>query len=130
MAAGKKSLFFWSGLGAMLVLYFLYYFYFINDIAHEVPLRGRHLIKLLFILTCYGIGVFALGKFAGGWVVRLWHMVYLVCLFLMLGLGIYDWAVARTPLPVRMVADNLQEFLVSPLLYVAMGLFSLYLKGL
>jgi hypothetical protein len=37
-------------------------------------------------------------------------------------LGFYDWGIARAPLSIRIVADDLQEFLVSPILYVAMGI--------
>lgn len=126
----RKKLFFGIGLAILLVLYCLYYFYFIYNLAYRIPLRSRHFVKLFFILVCYAIGVVTLRGIATGWMLRLWHIIYLTCLILLLGLGVYDWGIARTPLQVRMVADSLQEFLVSPLLYVAMGLFSVYLKGL
>ncbi len=128
--SGRKKLFFWSGFVVILLLYCLYYFYFIYGLAHEIPLRARHFVKLLFILACYGTGVVALGRITAGWMVRLWHITYLVCLLLLLGMGLYDWFVARTPLQLRMIADSVQEFLVSPVFYVALGLFGSYLKGL
>ena len=128
--SARRKLFFWVGLVVILVLYCIYYLSFIYGLALEIPLRARHFVKFFFILLCYGVGVFALRGSATGWMVRLWHFIYLTCLFLLLLLGVYDWVIARTPLPVRMVADSVQEFLVSPLLYVAMGLFSRYLKGL
>jgi hypothetical protein len=55
---------------------------------------------------------------------RIWHGCYLLILILLLGLGAYDWTIARTPLSVREIADSLQEFLVSPVLYVALGIFN------
>jgi len=129
--SGSRKMYFWIGLAVMLILYCLYYFCFIYGLAYEIhSLRARHFVKLIFILACYAVGVITLRRLTTGWMLRLWHLIYLICLILLLLLGIYDWSIARTPLQVRMVADNLQEFLVSPLLYVAMGLFSSYLKGL
>ena len=129
--SARAKLYFWLGLAALLILYCLYYFCFIYGLAYEIPsLRARHFVKLVFILVCYTVGVLTLRRLTTGWMLRLWHLVYLICLILLLLLGIYDWSIARTPLQVRMVADSLQEFLVSPLLYVGIGLFSSYLKGL
>jgi hypothetical protein len=129
--SGSRKMYFWIGLAVLLILYCLYYFCFIYGLAYEIPsLRARHFVKFIFILACYAVGVVTLRRLATGWMLRLWHLIYLICLILLLLLGIYDWSIARTPLQVRIVADDLQEFLVSPLLYVAMGLFSSYLKGL
>jgi hypothetical protein len=55
---------------------------------------------------------------------RVWHGFYILILCLLLCLGVYDWTIARAPLSVREIADSLQEFLVSPVLYVALGIFN------
>jgi hypothetical protein len=39
-------------------------------------------------------------------------------------LGIYDWGFARTSAQMRLIADDLQEFLVSPILYCTMGIIA------
>jgi len=53
---------------------------------------------------------------------KVWNVVYLGVLLLLVLLGIFDWGIARVPLDIRVVADDLQELLISPLLYVGMGL--------
>jgi hypothetical protein len=55
---------------------------------------------------------------------QVWHLVYAVALLLLVGLGVYDWEVARAPLAMRGIADDLQEFLISPLLYVGIAILN------
>jgi hypothetical protein len=116
----KQTLIFWSGLLIIAGLYGLYYVFFLYGIALDMSLRGRHVLKFLFAISVYATGAFCLRGFAVPWMRWIWHGTYLVILVLLVGLGLYDWLVARTSLGVRELADNLQEFLVSPLLYVAM----------
>jgi hypothetical protein len=116
----KQQLIFWMGLLLIAGLYGLYYVFFLYGIALDMSLRGRHVLKFLFTISVYATGAFCLRGFAVPWMRWIWHGTYLVILVLLVGLGLYDWLVARTSLGVREVADNLQEFLVSPLLYVAM----------
>jgi len=114
--------YFFAGLCVIILLYAFYYIFFLYGIAQEMPVRGRHVIKFLFIAGVYGSGLFYLKRGGGGWVLSIWHLVYGSALALLVLLGAYDWAVARTALALREVADDLQELLVSPLLYVALGL--------
>jgi len=118
----RKRTFFWLGLIAMALLYGLYYFYFLNGLSFSIGLRARHVVKFVFILIAYGIGSFALPDHTAGWMMRIWHWAYGIGLFLLLLVGIYDWGIARTPLQVRFIADDLQELLVSPILYAVIGM--------
>ena len=120
----RKKLFFWIGLVLIVVFYSLYFLFFLYRIAQDMPIRGRHIVKLLFIVLTYMTGVVCLKKYAEPWMMRIWHGFYLLILCLLLCLGAYDWTIARTPLSVREIADSLQEFLVSPVLYVALGIFN------
>jgi hypothetical protein len=120
----KTRFFFWLGLIVLTFLYGLYYFYFLNGLAFTLALRARHLVKFLFILCAYGIGAFALPKVAAGWVMRIWHVVYGIGLLLLILLGLYDWGIARAPLGIREVADDLQELLVSPILYCVIAILN------
>jgi hypothetical protein len=106
------------------ILYCLYYVLFLYRIALELPIRGRHVFKFLFILLIYGVGIASLRRWGMPWMMRVWHLCYLLILFLLLSLGGYDWAIARTPAAVRSVADSLQAFLVSPILYVAIRIIN------
>jgi hypothetical protein len=120
----RKKLFFWIGLVLIVVFYSLYFLLFLYRIAQDMPIRGRHIVKLLFIVLTYVTGVVCLKRYAEPWMMRIWHGFYLLILCLLLCLGAYDWTIARTPLSVREIADSLQEFLVSPVLYVALGIFN------
>ncbi len=118
----KNKIFFWVGLIAIAVLYCLYYLSFMYGAFLEMSLRARHVTKFFSILAAYTAGVFCLKKYAMTWMVHTWSFVYLTTLCLLVLLGVYDWMVARTPLPIREIADNLQEFLISPILYVIIGI--------
>lgn len=120
----RKTFYFWSGLILIALLYSAYYLFFLYGLSLTMPLRARHVMKFLFILAVYGVGLLGLRRSAAGWVVRSWHFCYVLGLLLLLLLGAYDWMIARTPLSLREVADDVQEFLVSPVLYVALGLLS------
>lgn len=125
----RKAFYFWGGLVLIAFLYSAYYIFFLYGASLTMPLRARHVVKFLFILGVYGAGLLGLKRYAAGWVVRSWHFCYLFGLFLLLLLGVYDWTIARTPLSIREVADDVQEFLVSPILYVAMALLSRLVAG-
>lgn len=128
MVSQKNNLFFWIGVIVLVVLCFLFFFL---GIAPGLPLRAHHVLKFLLILLAYGVGAYCLKKYAAAWMLRTWHGVYLTVLFLLVLLGVYDWAVARTSLGVREIANNLQEFLVSPILFVGLTLLDRYYrKGL
>jgi hypothetical protein len=122
MIHAKSKLFFWIGLSVIALFYCLYYLFFMYGMFLGMPLRVRHLIKFVFILMAYGVGTWSLKKYGAAWMLRTWHILYLVTLCLLVLLGIYDWGFARAPLSVRGIADSLQEFLVSPILFVAVSL--------
>jgi hypothetical protein len=58
------------------------------------------------------------------WMLRVWHLCYLFIVLFLLLLGGYDWTIARTPESVRSIADSLQAFLISPILYVALRILA------
>jgi hypothetical protein len=116
----RNKLIFWIGLAAIALLYGLYYVFFLYGIAQGMSLHGRHVIKFLFVAVVYVVGALCLKGFAAAWMLRIWRITYLVILLLLVVFGLFDWLVARTALELREIADNLLEFLVSPILYVAM----------
>ncbi|HVU58048.1 MAG TPA: hypothetical protein VHD83_23465 [Puia sp.] len=122
--ARRRKQWFWTGLILISVLYCLYYVLFLYRMALDMPIRGRHVVKFLFILLVYGVGVSCLRKWGAPWMLRVWHYCYLLIVLLLLLLGGYDWTIARTPASVRSIADSLQAFLISPILYVAMRILA------
>lgn len=120
----KKQPYFLYGLIAITILFCLYYVYFLYHASHDMPLKARHAVKFGSVLIAYGIGVYTLKKFAAAWMVQIWHAVYLSILAVLLLLGLYDWTISRVPIGIRGIADTLQEFLISPVLYVAIGIIN------
>ena len=120
----NKKRWFWTGLILISVLYSLYNVLFLYRMELYMPIRGRHVVKFLFILMVYGVGFFYLRKWGMPWMLRVWHMCYLLIVLFLLLLGGYDWTIARTPESVRSIADSLQVFLISPILYVAMRILT------
>jgi hypothetical protein len=118
----KARLYFWLGLICISVLYCLYYLYFLYKVSDDIPLKIRHIGKFLFILAAYGIGVVTLKKQGPAWMVMIWHVIYGAVLLLLLMLGVHDWMVARSTLNQRILAYDLQEILISPILYVGITL--------
>jgi len=120
----KRRAAFWIGLAAIILVYCLYYLYFIYNLSREVPLHVMHILKFTFVLAAYGVGVMGLRRNVSPGLMQLWHLIYAVCLLLLVLLGMYDWFFSRAPLAVRGIADNILEFLVSPVLYVVISIVS------
>ncbi len=120
---------FWMGLTGKIVIYCLYYLYFIYSLSREIPSKAVYVLKFVFVLAAYAVGSFGLRKNAAPGLMQLWHFVYVVSLALLVLLGMYNWYIARAPISVREVAENVQELLISPILYVVIGIIS-YRKGL
>jgi len=125
----KRKFLFWVGLVAIIALYCIYYLYFIYGLSREVSLNAMHFLKLMFILAAYGIGVFGLRKNVLPGLVSLWHLTYAASVALLVLLGAFEYLFGRTSPMVRGIADNIQEVLISPILYVAFSIIS-YRKGL
>jgi hypothetical protein len=120
----RKKQWFWTGLILICVLYCLYNVFFLYGLELDMTIHGRHVVKFLIILLVYGTGFSCLRRWGRPWMLRAWHLCYLIIVFLLLLLGGYDWTIARTPASVRSVADSLHAFLISPILYVAMRIMA------
>ena len=114
--------FFLIGLTVIVLFYILYYIVFVYHVFLIVPMRLRQLIKLAFILLIYGTGVWALRKDTARWIMKIWHLLYGCTFLFLILLGVFDWWLGRTSPAVRGVAGNLHEFLISPVLYIVIGL--------
>lgn len=110
------------GLVAIVLLYSVYYVYFVYGAFIGMALRPRHLIKLVFVVLVYGAGFWALRRGTVAWTIKVWHLLYGLTICILLGMVLYDWGVSRLPASSRSIADDLQDFLVSPLPYICIAL--------
>jgi hypothetical protein len=110
------------GLLVIVVLYCVYYLFFVYGLFMGMALRPRHFIKLVFVVLVYGVGFLALRRGGIVWTTKVWHLLYGLTICVMLAMALYDWGIGRLSASSRSIADDLQDFLVSPLPYICIGL--------
>jgi hypothetical protein len=114
----KKRFFF-----GFLIISFIYsgnFFLFVESKFTIQPL-AQHLIRFLTTIAVYFIGTFYLGKLKDTWMSSLWHMVHISGLCIITLLGLTDWFFTDISISLKQFAHSIQEALISPVLYVAMG---------
>ncbi|WP_345275222.1 hypothetical protein [Litoribaculum gwangyangense] len=79
-------------------------------------------------ILVYFIGTFHLGKLKDKWMSSIWHLVHISGLIIITSLGLFDWFIMELSRDIKNFAHTIQEILISPVLYVAMGLLNRSLK--
>ncbi|WP_296313370.1 hypothetical protein [Winogradskyella sp. UBA3174] len=114
----------------LIIIFILYSCYYIFIAEHKntalIPRKLRHVITLVFTLAVYFVGTFHLGKLKVTWMASLWHIVHVSGLCIITAIGLFDWLFleGKTILSLSRLARTIQELLISPILYVAMGLLN------
>jgi hypothetical protein len=112
----------WVGLIAISVFYAVYYVYFRYSAFYSMPARQMRVVKFVFVALTFVAGWLGLRKGAVAWAARFWVMAFGSLVLLLVMLGLYENYFARLPVDLRIILDDLVEFLVSPALYVALGI--------
>ncbi|GAC1426562.1 MAG: hypothetical protein NVS1B13_23360 [Flavisolibacter sp.] len=113
------------GLVAITILYFIYNVFLDITTLTNIPRQVKHINKLACVLLVYGTGSLILRKFTVSWMMQLWHIMHLSVILLLLLIGFYDWWQGMITPETRNIANSLFDFLISPVLYVSMGLLQL-----
>lgn len=114
-----------SGLILIILIYSIFYIYFSdNKNTLLVPRKVKHVITFLFTIAVYFIGTSHLGKLKDTWMSSIWHLVHISGLFIITSLGLFDWFISDISISLKLFALTIQETLISPVLYVAMGLLN------
>ena len=120
-----KRLLFFSGLSAIIIVYSLYNLFLIDtSYYYFIPRIIRHFSGFGCILIVYGIGTFCLKKYTISWIMWIWHLFHVTLIVLLLLIGIYTWGWGPITIQWHNLALTLLEFLISPSLYVIMGLIN------
>lgn len=113
------------GLCAIFSIYTIYYLFFQdNPIAEHINRKIRHVIKFSVTFLVYLLGTFYLGKLKVQWMGLLWHTIHISGLVFIVGIGLFDWIFGMVSIPTKLFAASIQEFLISPVLYVGMGIIN------
>ncbi len=125
MSKIKKRTYFWVGFIIIVVIYSLYNLYLVDvNYYQSIPRKVRHICKFATILSIYGIGTVALKKYTTAWMMYIWHLLHVIIISILLLIGIYDWTFGEISVQFRNVAATLFEFLISPVIYIAVGILS------
>ena len=116
------------GLIFILIIYSAYHVFFYENNTLILPSKIRHVIKFSTTIAVYLVGTFHLGKLKDKWMSLIWHIIHVSGLFIITSLGLFDWFIMEIGLNLRLFANSIQEILIAPLLYVAMGLLNKSLK--
>ncbi len=117
-----------AGLVFIIIIYSCYYIFFENEYFNIVPKIVVPLFRFTTTIAVYFIGTFHLGKLKDRWMSSLWHIVHISGLCIITSLGLFSWFIFPIPLNLKEFALTIQEILISPVLYVAMGLLNKSLK--
>lgn len=119
-----------SGLLLIIIIYSWNYLYFFNDEGSwkSYSKIAFHLIRFGITILVYFIGTFHLGKLKDSWMSSIWHLVHVSGLFIITSLGLFDWFIFELSRNIKGIAHSIQEILISPVLYFAMGLLNQSLK--
>jgi hypothetical protein len=114
-----------GGLVVIIILYTLFYLLFADrSFTYDIPRKLRHIIKFGVTILVYFVGTYHLGKLEDKWMSQLWHFIHISLLFSITAIGAYDWAFGMVDKKTKELAATMQEFLISPVLYVAMGILN------
>jgi hypothetical protein len=116
---------YWAGLLIIILIYTMFYILF-ADRADTIliPRKWRHVIKFFTTFLVYLVGTYHLGEQKSLWMLYLWHLIHISLLSTITCIGIYDWIFGMVSYHIKEIAASMQEFLISPMLYIAMGILN------
>jgi len=116
----SKRKFIILGLLAIAIVYSLYNICLVYvSYYDDIPRKVRHINRLLSILIVYGIGYYSFKKYGVKWISDIWNVIYFAVVIILVLIGLYDWSFGPASMQTRNIAKTLHEFLISPVLYVA-----------
>jgi len=121
---------FLAGLILIILIYSFDYLFFVENKDYvNLSKLAIHLIKFSITIAVYLVGTFHLGKLKDVWMSSLWHFIHVSGLIIIVTLGLFDWFIMQIGLVLKQLAYSIQEVLISPVLYVAMGLLNKSLRN-
>lgn len=116
---------FLRGLIILVVIYTLVYI-FIYEANYFIELTryNRYFFRYLILISVYLTGTYHLQFDKSRWMYSLWHIIHILGILVLTFFGFYDFFISPTSYQVRVFLSQVNEFLISPLLYFAMGILS------
>jgi len=117
------------GLLQLIAVYTAYHLFFVEslDVRAITPGKLRVLVFMGSLVGIYALGTYHLRFSKHSWMGSLWHLVHLSGISILLLAGLFDWLIQPLNYPTFLMMRQLHEFLISPVLYVGMGLLAKHL---
>lgn len=117
---------FWIGLVVIMILYTIYQFLYVetNYLHENIDRRMRHIIAFGILIAVYLVGAFCLKNKEANWMKIVWNFIYIIGVTGLILLGLYDWMIKEFSLNAKLTLRNVNDFLVSPILYIGIGILS------
>ncbi len=115
---------YWRGMLIMVLVYTLVQLLFFHPPV-QLPAwvhTYRQLIRWLTITIVYITGIYVLKNSKEAWLLYLWNLVHIVAIGYLAVLGVYEYLIAPVSYGLRASVEPIVEFLVSPIIYVGMGI--------
>jgi hypothetical protein len=124
MRSGRYPRDFWKGFAILLPLYaLLQLIYFLPESALPDWMRVTSLSPVWFLLVpVYLTGWWILRRSEAGWLSVVWHIVHISLVGFALSVLAFGRIVKPLPEGIALSVRPIVEFLISPILYLALGL--------
>lgn len=115
---------YWKSLLALLVLYtLLQLIYYIPESSFPEAVRRIRLSPLWFVLAVvYACGWLVIRRWEVPWILMVWHAVHIALVGFALGTLAFMQIIGPVPNGIATSIRPIVEFLISPVLYLALGL--------
>ncbi len=118
------------GLFVIIFLYSLNFQFYRSQFAKHLHPFLQKSIPYVFILMVYGVGILSFLRIPPPWVLSLWHIIHFFLFGVLIFSAIYhQLRVSNPPRGLINFQQALRETLVSPSLYIVMGLLRRYLSA-
>jgi hypothetical protein len=115
---------YWRGMLLMVLVYTLVQLLFYHP-PFALPAwvqTYRQVFRWVTITIVYVTGIYVLKNSSEAWLLYLWNLVHLVVIGYLLLLAAYEYLIAPVPYGLRASVEPIVEFLVSPIIYIGMGI--------
>jgi hypothetical protein len=115
---------YWIGFLILALAYTLVQFLFYHPVIPVLRslLKYKQSVRWFNITFVYVVGIMVIRTMHVNWLLFIWNIVHVVMIGYLLLAAAYEYLIAPLPYGIRGSVAPIVEFLISPIIYMAMGL--------